>query len=49
MQLGSITEAAALRETSVPLAVLFDMGLPQRAVRPPRLLACGLALAGIHG
>ncbi|EOZ4755547.1 EamA family transporter [Pseudomonas aeruginosa] len=47
MQLGSIAEAAALRETSVLLAVLFGMRFLNEPFGLPRLLACGLVLAGM--
>ena len=44
---GSIAEAAALRETSVLLAVLFGMRFLNEPFGLPRLLACGLVLAGM--
>ncbi|MCY1314612.1 hypothetical protein D9M70_652810 [compost metagenome] len=47
MQLGSIAEAAALRETSVLLAVLFGMRFLKEPFGLPRLLACALVLAGM--
>ena len=47
MQLGSIAEAAALREISVILVVLFGMRYLKEPFGRPRLLACGLVLIGI--
>lgn len=47
MQLGSIAEAAALREVSVILVVLFGMRYLKEPFGGPRLLACGLVLAGM--
>ncbi|KAF1053530.1 MAG: hypothetical protein GAK43_01367 [Stenotrophomonas maltophilia] len=47
MKLGSIAEAAALRETSVLLAVLFGMRFLKEPFGLPRLLACSLVLAGM--
>ncbi|MNO02980.1 EamA-like transporter family protein [compost metagenome] len=47
MQIGSIAEAAALRETSVLLAVLFGMHFLKEPFGLPRLLACALVLAGM--
>lgn len=47
MQLGSIAEAAALREISVILVVLFGMRYLKEPFGRPRLLACGLVLAGM--
>ncbi|MGE8177743.1 EamA family transporter, partial [Pseudomonas fluorescens] len=44
MQLGSIAEAAALREISVILVVLFGMRYLKEPFGRPRLLACGLVL-----
>ncbi|BBP55998.1 hypothetical protein PHLH3_56240 [Pseudomonas sp. St386] len=47
MQLGSIAEAAALREISVILVVLFSMRYLKEPFGLPRLLACGLVLVGM--
>ncbi|WP_263261331.1 EamA family transporter [Pseudomonas sp. RIT-PI-S] len=47
MAAGSVAEAAALRETSVILVVLFGMRYLKEPLGLPRLLACGLVLAGI--
>ena len=47
MQLGSIAEAAALREVSVILVVLFGMRYLKEPFGGPRLLACGLVLIGM--
>nr|WP_217501374.1 EamA family transporter [Pseudomonas brassicacearum] len=47
MQLGSIAEAAALREVSVILVVLFGMRYLKEPFGLPRLLACGLVLVGM--
>ena len=47
MQLGSIAEAAALREVSVILVVLLGMRYLQEPFGRPRLLACGLVLIGM--
>nr|WP_283939265.1 EamA family transporter [Pseudomonas sp. T1.Ur] len=47
MQLGSIAEAAALREISVMLVVLFGMRYLKEPFGRPRLLACGLVLVGM--
>ncbi|MET3459213.1 MULTISPECIES: EamA family transporter [Pseudomonas] len=47
MQLGSIAEAAALREISVILVVLFGMRYLKEPFGLPRLLACGLVLVGM--
>ncbi|WP_260957529.1 EamA family transporter [Pseudomonas citri] len=47
MQLGSIAEAAALREISVILVVLFGMRYLREPFGLPRLLACGLVLIGM--
>lgn len=47
MQLGSIAEAAALRETSVLLVVLFGMRFLKEPFGLPRLAACSLVLAGM--
>ncbi|AKJ97165.1 MULTISPECIES: EamA family transporter [Pseudomonas] len=47
MQLGSVAEAAALREISVILVVLFGMRYLKEPFGRPRLLACGLVLAGM--
>ncbi|NWE26394.1 EamA family transporter [Pseudomonas gingeri] len=47
MRLGSIAEAAALREISVILVVLFGMRYLKEPFGRPRLLACGLVLAGM--
>ncbi|AIR88373.1 EamA family transporter [Pseudomonas cremoricolorata] len=47
MHLGSIAEAAALRELSVILVVLFGMRYLKEPFGGPRLLACGLVLAGV--
>ena len=47
MQLGSIAEAAALREISVILVVLFGMRYLKEPFGKPRLLACGLVLIGM--
>jgi drug/metabolite transporter (DMT)-like permease len=47
MQLGSIAEAAALREISVILVVLFGMRYLKEPFGRPRLLACALVLIGM--
>lgn len=47
MRLGSIAEAAALREISVILVVLSGMRYLQEPFGRPRLLACGLVLLGM--
>ncbi|WP_265534374.1 EamA family transporter [Pseudomonas saponiphila] len=47
MQLGSIAEAAALREISVILVVLFGMRYLKEPFGRPRLLACGMVLIGM--
>jgi len=47
MQLGSIAEAAALREISVILVVLFGMRYLKEPFGRPRLIACGLVLIGM--
>jgi drug/metabolite transporter (DMT)-like permease len=47
MQLGSVAEAAALREISVVLVVLFGMRYLKEPFGGPRLLACGLVLLGM--
>ena len=47
MQLGSIAEAAALREISVILVVLFGIHYLKEPFGRPRLLACGLVMIGI--
>ncbi|MDZ4301545.1 MAG: EamA family transporter [Pseudomonas sp.] len=47
MQLGSIAEAAALREVSVILVVLFGMRDLKEPFGRSRLLACGLVLIGM--
>jgi drug/metabolite transporter (DMT)-like permease len=47
MQLGSIAEAAALREVSVILVVLFGMRYLKEPFGRSRLLACGLVLIGM--
>lgn len=47
MQLGSIAEAAALREVSVILVVLFGMRYLKEPFGRPRLIACGLVLTGM--
>lgn len=47
MQVGSIAEAAALREISVILVVLFGMRYLKEPFGRPRLLACGLVLIGM--
>ncbi|WP_028693559.1 EamA family transporter [Pseudomonas cremoricolorata] len=47
MHLGSIAEAAALRELSVILVVLLGMRYLKEPFGGPRLLACGLVLAGV--
>jgi len=47
MQLGSIAEAATLREISVILVVLFGMRYLQEPFGRLRLLACGLVLIGM--
>jgi len=47
MQLGSVAEAAALREVSVVLVVLFGMRYLKEPFGRPRLVACGLVLLGI--
>jgi len=46
MHLGSVAEAAALRELSVILVVLLGMRYLKEPFGGPRLLACGLVLAG---
>ncbi|WP_397450397.1 EamA family transporter [Pseudomonas sp. NA-150] len=47
MQLGSVAEAAALREISVVLVVLFGMRYLKEPFGRPRLMACGLVLLGM--
>ncbi|MDF2487639.1 MAG: transporter [Pseudomonas sp.] len=47
MHLGSVAEAAALRELSVILVVLLGMRYLKEPFGGPRLLACGLVLAGM--
>ncbi|AZE75415.1 Integral membrane protein [Pseudomonas synxantha] len=47
MQLGSIAEAAALREVSVILVVLLGMRYLKEPFGRPRLIACGLVLIGM--
>jgi drug/metabolite transporter (DMT)-like permease len=47
MTLGSVAEAAALREVSVILVVLFGMRYLREPFGGPRLLACALVLAGM--
>lgn len=47
MQLGSVAEAAALREVSVLLVVLMGMRYLKEPFGQPRLLACGLVLLGM--
>jgi drug/metabolite transporter (DMT)-like permease len=47
MALGSVAEAAALREVSVVLVVLFGMRYLREPFGGPRLLACGLVLLGM--
>ena len=47
MQMGSIAEAAALREVSVILVVLFGMRYLKEPFGRPRLIACGLVLIGM--
>ncbi|NBA96649.1 EamA family transporter [Pseudomonas sp. R5(2019)] len=47
MQLGSVAEAAALREVSVILVVLMGMRYLKEPFGRPRLLACGLVLVGM--
>lgn len=47
MHLGSVAEAAALREISVILVVLLGMRYLKEPFGGPRLLACGLVLAGM--
>jgi drug/metabolite transporter (DMT)-like permease len=47
MVAGSVAEAAALRETSVLLVVLFGMRYLKEPLGLPRLLACTLVVAGI--
>jgi drug/metabolite transporter (DMT)-like permease len=47
MQLGSVAEAAALREVSVVLVVLFGMRYLKEPFGRPRLLACGMVLLGM--
>lgn len=47
MQLGSIAEAAALREVSVILVVLFGMRYLKEPFGRLRLIACGLVLIGM--
>lgn len=47
MHLGSVAEAAALRELSVILVVLLGMRYLKEPFGGPRLLACTLVLAGM--
>ena len=47
MQIGSVAEAAALREVSVILVVLFGMRYLKEPLGTPRLLACALVLLGM--
>ena len=47
MHLGSVAEAAALREVSVVLVVLFGMRYLKEPFGRPRLIACGLVLLGM--
>ncbi|MDE1167094.1 MAG: EamA family transporter [Pseudomonas sp.] len=47
MQLGSVAEAAALREISVILVVLFGMRYLKEPFGRPRLIACALVLIGM--
>lgn len=47
MQLGSVAEAAALREISVILVVLLGMRYLKEPFGRPRLLACALVLVGM--
>jgi drug/metabolite transporter (DMT)-like permease len=47
MQMGSIAEAAALREISVIFVVLLGMRYLKEPFGGPRLLACGLVLLGM--
>ncbi|MGS7253352.1 EamA family transporter [Pseudomonas sp. SK] len=47
MHLGSVAEAAALRELSVILVVVLGMRYLKEPFGRPRLLACGLVLAGM--
>ncbi|WP_297840655.1 DMT family transporter [Pseudomonas sp.] len=47
MQIGSVAEAAALREVSVVLVVLFGMRYLKEPFGRPRLVACGLVLFGM--
>ncbi|WP_010221519.1 EamA family transporter [Pseudomonas donghuensis] len=47
MQLGSVAEAAALREVSVILVVLLGMRYLKEPFGRPRLLACALVLIGM--
>jgi drug/metabolite transporter (DMT)-like permease len=47
MHLGSVAEAAALREVSVVLVVLFGMRYLKEPFGQPRLLACALVLLGM--
>ena len=47
MQIGSVAEAAALREVSVVLVVLFGMRYLKEPFGRPRLIACGLVLFGM--
>ncbi|MDD1014099.1 EamA family transporter [Pseudomonas rubra] len=47
MQLGSVAEAAALREVSVILVVLFGMRYLKEPFGGPRLLACVVVLIGM--
>jgi drug/metabolite transporter (DMT)-like permease len=47
MALGSVAEAAALREVSVILVVLFGMRYLREPFGGSRLLACALVLAGM--
>ena len=47
MQLGSVAEAAALREVSVILVVLMGMRYLKEPFGGPRLLACALVLIGM--
>lgn len=47
MQLGSVAEAAALREISVVLVVIMGMRYLKEPFGRPRLLACALVLLGM--
>ncbi|MEB0040330.1 MULTISPECIES: DMT family transporter [unclassified Pseudomonas] len=47
MQIGSVAEAAALREVSVVLVVLLGMRYLKEPFGRPRLIACGLVLSGM--